>query len=66
MAQNLKSGGTHGSVTPSTALLNQKLATSNAPRMLTPSEIELLRRSKQEIAVQVRMCRKNSDAKTPS
>jgi hypothetical protein len=26
--------------------------------MLTPSEIELLRRSKQEIAVRVRMCRR--------
>jgi len=42
-----------GSVTPSTALLNQKLATSNAPRTLTPSEIELLRLSKQEIAQRV-------------
>ena len=60
MAQNSKTGGKPGSVTPSTALLNQKLATSNAPRMLTPSEIELLRRSKQEIAVRVRMCRKGS------
>ena len=33
-----------------TALLNQKLGISPAPRMLTPSEIELLRRSKQEMA----------------
>ena len=40
------SGGKTGSVTPSTALLNQKLGTSPAPRMLTPSEIELLRQSK--------------------
>ena len=60
MAQNLKSGGKPGSVTPSTALLNQRLAISNAPRMLTPSEIELLRRSKQEIAVRVRMCRREA------
>jgi hypothetical protein len=28
--------------------------------MLTPSEIELLRRSKQEIAVRVRMCRREA------
>lgn len=60
MAKNLKSGGKPGSVTPSTALLNQKLVTSSAPRMLTLSEIELLRRSKQEIAVRVRMCRREA------
>ncbi len=59
MAQRLKTGGRPGSVTPSTALLNQKLATSNAPQMLTPSEIELLRR---EIAVRVRMCRSDAEA----
>jgi hypothetical protein len=39
-----------GSITPSTLLLNQKLGISPAPRMLTKSEIELLRQSKQEIA----------------
>lgn len=49
-----KNGGKSGSVTDSTALLNQKLGTLNAPRMLTPSEIELLRRSKQEIAARYR------------
>ncbi len=38
------------SLTPSTRLLNQKLGTSPAPRMLTPSEITLLRQSKREIA----------------
>ncbi len=38
------------SLTPSTRLLNQKLGTSPAPRMLTPSEIALLRQSKREIA----------------
>jgi len=50
MAKISKCGGKTGSVTPSTVLLNRKLATSNAPRMLTPSEIELLRKSKREMA----------------
>ncbi len=54
MANPLKMSG---SVTPSTALLNQKLATSNAPRTLTPSEIELLRLSKQEIARRIQALR---------
>jgi hypothetical protein len=49
MEQILKTGGKESSVTPSTSLLNQKLGTLPAPRMLTPSEIELLRQSKQEI-----------------
>ena len=46
----LNHGGKKTSVTPSTALLNQKLGISLAPRMLTPSEIELLRQSKREMA----------------
>jgi hypothetical protein len=50
MEKNLKPGGWVGSLTPSTSLLNQKLGTSPEPRRLTPSEIELLRLSKQEIA----------------
>ena len=50
MDNNLKAVGKSDSVTVSTALLNRRLATSNAPRMLTRSEIELLRKSKQEIA----------------
>lgn len=54
MEKHLKSGGTNGSVTASTALLNQKLATSNAPRMLTPSEIVLLRQSKREFALRIK------------
>lgn len=54
MDKHLKSGGGSGSVTASTALLNQKLATLNGPRMLTPSEIALLRQSKQEIAARYR------------
>ena len=45
-----KPGGNTNSVTPSTRLLNQKLGTSPALRRLTPSEIELLLRSKQELA----------------
>ena len=36
-------------LTPSVAKLKKLIGTSPAPRMLTPYEIELLRRSKQEI-----------------
>ena len=50
MEPTLNHGGKKTSVTPSTALLNQKLGISPAPRMLTPSEIELLRQSKREMA----------------
>lgn len=50
MAKILKFGGKTGSVTPSTALLNQRLDTLQTPRMLTPFEIELLRKSKREMA----------------
>jgi hypothetical protein len=50
MEQTLKTGGSSTSLTASTRLLNQKLGTSPAPRRLTPSEIELLKQSKQEIA----------------
>ena len=50
MAPALKSGGGNTLVTPSIALLIQKLGTSPAPRMLEPSEIELLRQSKKEVA----------------
>jgi hypothetical protein len=53
MDPSLKHGGGPGSVTPSTALLNQKLGTSIGPRQLTPSEIDLLRKSKQEIAARI-------------
>ena len=45
-----RSGGAGVSTTPSTALLNQKLGISPAPRMLTGSEIDLLRQSAREIA----------------
>ena len=54
MEKNLKFDGTSGSVTTTTTLLHQKLATSNAPRMLTPSEIVLLKQSKREIALRIK------------
>ena len=54
METNLNHGGRKGSVTPSTALLNQRLATFSKPRMLTQYEIELLRQSKKEIGEAVR------------
>ena len=47
--QTSKSGGRRTSATPSIALLNRRLGTSPAPRMLTPSEIALLRQSKVEV-----------------
>lgn len=43
-----KSGGGTVSATPSVALLNRKLGTLPAPRMLTPCEVALLRRSAKE------------------
>ena len=48
--RTLRSGGKDTSVTPSTASLNRKLGTSPAPRMLTRSELDLLRQSAREIA----------------
>ena len=54
MTRTSSSDGKTTSVTPSTALLIEKLGTSPAPRMLTPSEIELLRQSAKEIAETVR------------
>ena len=53
MVQNSNIGGRNDSVTPSTRLLNQKLGTLSIPRTLLPSEIALLRQSKQEIARKV-------------
>lgn len=57
MDQPSKPGGSGTSVTPSAALLNLRLAISNAPEMLTPSEIELLQQSKREIAALHRQLR---------
>ena len=45
-----RSGGGNISATPSIALLNRRLGTSPAPRMLTPYEIDLLRKSAKEVA----------------
>lgn len=61
MGKNLNTGGNLDSVTPSTRLLNQKLGTSPAPRMLTPSEIALLQQSKREIAEYMRKMERRSD-----
>lgn len=41
--QTLKNSDGNTSVTPSIAILIQKLGASPAPRMLEPSEIDLLR-----------------------
>jgi hypothetical protein len=53
MGRSSKTGGETGSVTASTASLNRRLATSSAPRMLTASEIALLRKSMREIAARI-------------
>ena len=45
-----RNGGGNTLATPSLALLNRRLGTSPAPRMLTPYEIDLLRQSKKEMA----------------
>ena len=45
-----RNGGGGISATPSIALLNRRLGTSPAPRMLTPYEIDLLRQSAREVA----------------
>ena len=63
MDQNLKTGGSDNSLTPSTRLLNQKLGISPAPRDLTPSEIELLRASKQELAALVSKVTRTADVR---
>ncbi len=53
-AWDSSNGGATGLVTPSTALLNRKLATWKGPRMLKPSEVDLLRRSKKEMVEAIR------------
>lgn len=45
----LELDGLNTSVTPSIALLHQMIGISPAPRMLEPFEIELLRKSKEEV-----------------
>lgn len=48
-AEDPKMDGQTSYITPSTAKLNQLLASSPGPRNLTPSEVELLRQSAKEI-----------------
>ena len=50
MERNSKLGKWSSSLTPATGLLSEKLGIPPEPRRLTPSEIALLRQSKQEIA----------------
>ena len=66
-AQTSKSGGRISSATPSIALLNQRLGTSPAPRMLTPYEIDLLRQCGKETAevVDEYLKRKEGALETP-
>lgn len=47
-------GGAEGSVTPATAELNRRIGKNPRPRMLTRSEIDLLRQSAREIAARTR------------
>ncbi len=53
METHSKPGGKTDSVTHSTRLLNRKLGISPKPRMLTPSELALLKQSKREISLHV-------------
>ena len=48
-------GGAPSSITPATAALNRKIGKNPSPRMLTRSEIDLLRQSAREIADAVRV-----------
>jgi len=49
MAQSLKNGGSNASGSDSNALPGRRLATSKTPRMLTRSEVELLRQDLQAV-----------------
>lgn len=51
---SLNHGGPNASGTTSTTTPNRKPATSNAPRMLTPSEIVSLRKNKAMVHQAVR------------
>ena len=48
--RNSRIGGLSSLATPTIALLNRRLGVSPAPRMLTPYEIDLLRRCAKETA----------------
>ena len=54
-------GGSPPSLTPSTALLNRMIRRSPGPRMLTQTEIDLLRQSAKEIAQATREALQNED-----
>ena len=58
MVKTSSAGGSSGSVTPSTASLNQKLAISAGPRTLTESELKLLRQSAKEISARIEQHRR--------
>lgn len=53
MEKHLKSGGNNDSSSDLTALQSLKRVTFSTPRMLSASEIELLRQSKREVALRV-------------
>lgn len=56
-----RDGGKGASITPSTAALMRRLGPSPVPRMLTPSEIALLRASKREMVQAVDEARARKD-----
>lgn len=63
MDKPLSDGDETTSATPSIDLLNRKLGTSPAPRMLTEYENELLRRSAHEISrVTIEVLRRKDNA----
>lgn len=64
--QPSKGGGRRISLTPSTASLTRKLGTSPAPRMLTRSEIDLLRSSKREMLRRLNEAHQNKDSASRS
>ncbi|MYA35838.1 MAG: hypothetical protein F4Y34_04135 [Gammaproteobacteria bacterium] len=64
MGKRLNSGGKTASDTPSVDLLNRRLGTSPAPRMLTASEKKLLRQGADEIAAVVRRNAEGSNSNT--
>ncbi len=60
MDNNLKAGGINGLDSDLTALQSLKRVICLTPRMLTASEIKLLRQSKVEVAKRVNELAKNS------
>ncbi|MDE2973381.1 MAG: hypothetical protein OXU64_01490 [Gemmatimonadota bacterium] len=64
--QASRDGGRGASITPSTAALMRRLGPSPAPRMLTPSEIALLRADKREMpqVVDEALARKDEESES--